>query len=88
MTLPDTKQLADDLKSIVTSDENKLIVANLALQTSRIATLALTDPAAAEREMSFVRASTANLAAAEAVQVQVTITAWFGTLIRSIILGA
>lgn len=84
----DPQALIDDLRASVTSDENKLIVANLALHTTRIATMALTDPAAAEREAGYVRASLANLTASEAVAVQAKLTSWLAGLVRAAILGA
>lgn len=85
--LPDPDVLIARLKAAVVDPQNKLIVASLAEQSVRIAGVALTDPAAAEREMRFVRAATANLGAAEAAKVQGEIVDWISRIIRAAILG-
>ncbi len=84
----DPSVLVERLKMSVADPAKKLIVANLAQHTTRIAARYLPDPAGAEEEMQFVRAAVANLTAAEAVTVQNTILDWVGKLIRAAIVGA
>ncbi|QDP57829.1 MAG: hypothetical protein Unbinned2819contig1000_12 [Prokaryotic dsDNA virus sp.] len=86
--IPNTAELVDQLKASVEDPQNKLIVADLAAHVTRIATMALTDPNGAERELQFVKAATANLAAAEATRVQSAIVDWLSQLIRAAIVGA
>lgn len=86
--VPDPNELVERLEASVTDPQKKLIVATLAEHSVRIASFALTDPASAEREMQFVRAATANLAAAEAAATQNVILDWLGRLIRAAIVGA
>ena len=83
----DPSVLIERLKAQVATPEKKLIVASLAEHSTRIAARYLTDPAGAEQEMQFVRAATANLAAAEAINVQNVLLEWMGRLIRSAIVA-
>ncbi|NQY98723.1 MAG: hypothetical protein HRT82_16340 [Henriciella sp.] len=85
--IPSTQELLDQLDASVSDPVKKAIVASLALQSVRIAELALMDEEAAKEEMLHLRAATANLAAAEAVTVQNLITDWVSKVLRAIILG-
>lgn len=84
----DPAALVERLRAHVDSPANKLLVAHLVADVTRVAATAITDPAGAEREMGFIRAATANLAAAEAAKVQSEIVEWLGRLIRAAIVGA
>jgi len=84
----DPSVLVEKLKMSVSDPAKKLIVANLAQHSTRIAARFLTDPAGAEEEMQFVRAAVANLTAAEAVKIQNVILDWLGKLVRAAIVGA
>lgn len=86
--LPHPTVLIDQLRDSVDDPQKKLIVADLAAHVTRIASTALADPEGAERELQFVKAATANLAAAEAVRIQTAIVEWLSRLIRSAIVGA
>lgn len=88
MSNTDPEVLVADLKASVTSEENKLIVANLALQTTRVIALAAADPAQAEQEMAHIRAAAANLAAGEAAVVQDKILAFVAAVITKALFAA
>jgi len=79
--------LLNDLRARVDDPSKKLLVENLALDVTRVATMALVDPAAAQREIGFVRASAANLTAAEATAVQNLILTWVAKVLQAAIIG-
>lgn len=84
--MPKVADLINDLRDSVTSETNKLIVANLALQTTRVVSLAAVDPDQAAMEMQHIRSATANLGAAEASVVQAKILDFVGAVVRSALL--
>ena len=83
----DPSVLIERLKTSVSDPAKKEIVAELAVQATRVASIYLTDPVAGEREMLFIRAATANLAAAEAATVHNAILDWLSRLLRAAIIG-
>lgn len=86
--MQDPREMLEELRDSVASEDNKLMVANLASHTTRIAALALADPEAAATEMSFVRAATANLTTSEAARVQHVLTEWLAGFVRSLVLSS
>lgn len=82
------EQVLARLKAKVGREENKQVLAHLAADATRIAALALTDPPAADKELGFVRAASANLSVAEAQAVSLELTAWLAQFVRAVVLGA
>jgi len=73
---PDVSALADQLKASVTDPAKQEMLAAIASDASRIAVLALTDPAAAEAEVAIVKATMANIGQAEAANAVKAVTDW------------
>jgi len=73
---PDVAALAEKLKASVTDPAKQEMVAAIAADSSRIAVLALTDPAAAEAEVTIVKATLANIGQAEAANAVQAVTDW------------
>ena len=73
---PDVAALAEKLKASVTDPAKQEMAAAIASDSSRIAVLALTDPAAAEAEIAIVKATLANIGQAEAANAVQAVTDW------------
>tara|TARA_Y100001963_G_scaffold31300_1_gene43005 strand:- start:5 stop:286 length:282 start_codon:yes stop_codon:yes gene_type:complete len=73
---PDVAALADKLKASVTDPAKQEMLSAIAADSSRIAVLALTDPAAAEAEILVVKATMANIGQAEAANAVQAVTDW------------
>jgi hypothetical protein len=88
MEFPNPSELIEELKALVTDPAKKLLVAHIVSDTVRVASQALIDPEAAQRELGYIRAATANLAASEASAVQDAIVSWLSAIIRAAIVGS
>jgi len=73
---PDVSALVDQLKANITAPEKAEMLEAMAADASRVAVLALTDPAAAEAEIAMVKATVANLGQAEAAMAVQAVTDW------------
>ena len=72
----DVQALADRLKASVTDPAKQAMLEAMASDASRIAMLALSDPAAAEAEVAIVKATMANIGQAEAANAVQAVTDW------------
>ncbi len=68
--------LADKLKASVTDPAKQEMLAAMAADAGRVATLALTDPEAAAAEIAIVKATLANISQAEAANAVQAVTDW------------
>ncbi|MAA63844.1 MAG: hypothetical protein CL581_03565 [Alteromonadaceae bacterium] len=73
---PEVQVLADKLKASVTDPAKQEMLAAIASDASRIAVLALTNPFAAEEEVTIVKATMANIGQAEAANAVQAVTDW------------
>jgi hypothetical protein len=73
---PDVSALADKLKASVTDPAKQDMLAAMASDAGRVATLALTDPTAAAAEVAIVKATLANISQAEAANAVQAVTDW------------
>ncbi len=73
---PDVSALADKLKASVTDPTKQAMLEAMAADASRVAMLAMTDPAAAEAEVAIVKATLANIGQAEAANAVKAVTDW------------
>ena len=73
---PDVAALADKLKASVTDPAKQAMLEAMAADASRVAMLAMTDPAAAEAEVAIVKATMANIGQAEAANAVKAVTDW------------
>ena len=73
---PDVSTLIASLKESITAPEKQAILEAVAADAARLATLAFTDPAAAETEVLVVKATMANLGQAEAATAVKKMTEW------------
>lgn len=73
---PDVAALADKLKASVTDPTKQAMLEAMAADASRVAMLAMTDPAAAETEVAIIKATMANIGQAEAANAVKAVTDW------------
>lgn len=73
---PDVAALADKLKASVTDPTKQAMLEAMAADASRVAMLAMTDPAAAEAEVAIIKATMANIGQAEAANAVKAVTDW------------
>lgn len=81
-------EIVAEATSRVTDPAKKELVARIAADAVRVAAMATTDPAAAEREAAHLKAQSLNLAAAEASAVSLAVGKWAQQFVYALVLGA
>lgn len=76
MSNPTPEALLLELQARVANPEMQMQLATIAADATRIAAMALSDPAKAEQEAKYLRASMANIAASEMSAVQDVVETW------------
>lgn len=88
MDLPKLDELIAEMQVRVDDPQKKLMVATIAADATRIASLALARPDQAEVELRHVKAQIANLTSAEATAVADVFTQWMARFVFALVSGA
>lgn len=88
MKAPTGEELLASLKARITDPEKQLILASIVADTTRVASLTITDPEAGAREARFLKAQLSNLAATEAIAVQDVVTEWMSRAVFAFVQAA
>ena len=76
MPLPEISELTDALEARFNDPEKRLLLAAIAADSVRVASIALIDPAKAETEALFIKAQLSNFTAAEQHVVTGMVASW------------